>query len=1520
MSIFNEPISKILVTQLNRKQDLMGKENRNNYELTFLNSNSSWVKLQSSVNITGYDEAAQRNVLLGGSLAYKPKEGESPERWDVRQGVATGDNSFNQGNAYTSYIPSGSVSSDKKNPSTSDHMLGLRPMPGITSLRVESIGAYGSVRKATVNFQCWDIKQLEVLEALYMRPGYTVLLEFGRNFYLDSASKELIKTQPKTDFFSSKVLDLQTYLSKLYTSTLNQGGHYDAFFGYVVNYKWAYRIDGGYDCMTEIISTGEVAESIKLNHSLAGTVKYTAFGIKDLSKAKTAAFKGLFLEKANSGKTLEDTDIVRLNNEYAENILSGLIYEIYTAIRYTDPGDPKKVSTGLIQIPKRYQSPGDTHIQVDWGKLSYKSTDDPAQPTEENPAFLTANDNYYITLNSFCKLITEYNLPYSYDGNFKTSFGNLTAISTNSRFYTKETKTSDPLLCLYNNLMISTNPDVCWINTDEWIKVVGNATVGTKVITTPPAAVVATYNNRYVNSNYSTDLQNKINQWINDIFYDRASFKTSAPKVLQDIYDTRKRLLGSNNFLVTEKDFAEAVQANFQVIRGGIDSTGFRDWRGLKVTDSKLALRDYLRKDYQPDSNTFWNLINGPINLRIGFLPLAFSSDQKQIFNTLETYGKLDTKLDAEIQKTAPVIEKVNDAEETKTTTVENLTKIGEVIQKNNDRFKKEFIYDKEGKIGTSKSKFGNIGHIYINLKYAYKLAKDPGLLSSDQAGKNTLSLGKYFDTFIQNIQTSLGNVNNFKIHIDPIDGVARIIDLNYTNINASPELFKFEIGSTKTIVRDLKLESQVFSNQMSMIAISAQAEPGKLAYDNTSLTSYNEGITDRNIVAKNSAYPTKINDGTFTLNFISNLGFLVNKYLKNLYGLEVTKTGYRGGTAETSDAASGEFKEYEPNFNANNANSYSNALRDIIAYSTSNYLMDNANKAILPTQISLTIDGMSGFVIGNLFKVDENFIPKFYKNSARNMGYTITGLNHEILDNDWTTTIQGYPVDLSSNSVVTTNPTDFSSITFIDEGGNIQTTTNNDCGNPTEKIFPFLSNRNKKKIGYNAGMEDPRLSPIFYDDFVKVIIPFFEQNADFTYVTSATGKRPLNPTSAHVTGNAVDIQINGINKAALNNSWTGKKYTSWNDFRAGVNSAQNYSAEYNTSSPNRNHPYNQNQIDSIMKIHNGLISKFQGTKARGAFYYDLTINGRAYRLLNEYLHPVPYSEGPHFHIMRLCGSLAPKAPVSPDQSTSNRPSPTPNNNRPAPTPLPTTPTTTPIPQSTTQNLTTALQTAITNPPTESPIIVPVALPVTTPTTPTTPPTPPIVTPTVTTTVTPTVEILPAPSKKSTWKFPYYVQVKYIADGSRTNINDEMHAFQSTKGKTVGNGNVIVGDVLKKMYKDGIKPKVTGVKVATEHKEKSVGMHWTITIEESTDGLAYTGFTSRGSADVKYVSRSQALSDGKDPQSIINNINKQLGYTPQKFVEVADIVEAEGQYQPPRYFRQIFYAYTDQNPEGIKSE
>ena len=148
---------------------------------------------------------------------------------------------------------------------------GIVPMPGIIDEKIKVKSAYGSLRESKVDFVCHNRRQLEILELLYMRPGYTILLEWGwaphikTTTTIDGTEGAIIKSN---DFFiMNEFFDPTQTFSQLNKAILNKkmksGGNYDAMCGYVKNFEIKVREDGGYDCSTTIISMGELLEGLK---------------------------------------------------------------------------------------------------------------------------------------------------------------------------------------------------------------------------------------------------------------------------------------------------------------------------------------------------------------------------------------------------------------------------------------------------------------------------------------------------------------------------------------------------------------------------------------------------------------------------------------------------------------------------------------------------------------------------------------------------------------------------------------------------------------------------------------------------------------------------------------------------------------------------------------------------------------------------------------------------------------------------------------------------------------------------------------------------------------------------------------------------------------------------------------------------------------------------------------------------------------------------------------------------------
>jgi len=153
---------------------------------------------------------------------------------------------------------------DKSIRSNAADGFGIVPMPGIIDADIRTKTAYGSLREAKVNFVCHNRRQLEVLELLYMRPGFPILLEWQWSPFINNKGKIDNKGDYglKDDWFdpNKTTNDFNTSIIK---NKEESNGNYDGFVGFCKNFEFKSRPDGGYDCTTEIIAAGEVLESLK---------------------------------------------------------------------------------------------------------------------------------------------------------------------------------------------------------------------------------------------------------------------------------------------------------------------------------------------------------------------------------------------------------------------------------------------------------------------------------------------------------------------------------------------------------------------------------------------------------------------------------------------------------------------------------------------------------------------------------------------------------------------------------------------------------------------------------------------------------------------------------------------------------------------------------------------------------------------------------------------------------------------------------------------------------------------------------------------------------------------------------------------------------------------------------------------------------------------------------------------------------------------------------------------------------
>jgi len=954
MSIFRETFEPFVKDELKRRQD--GMLTRNPSFLHQLNSRSAWVRMTSGVNVKNdkgviTNELAKKYVLQGGILNVTTTgQGDKvTDTFALKSGLGGASNS------YSNTTVGGAI-----------NRLGIRPMPGITNVSVQSKGAYGSLQEATVSFVCWDIRQLEELELLYMRPGYTVLFEMGWDYA--RANGEL----PRYDILNKTNLVLNDGFKQIYELIEQSKGSYNALLGYVKNYNWSARDDGGYDCTTSIISLGEVLESLKCNWVPINT------------KAFNKDNKGLL------GIVTYD----KITEDYKQGIIPGLIRELY------EFSLPKSVS----------------NIEVKDGDNTYflfkKQVGQGVNKIEglNRPLGKNAINEYYITLQSFCDLLNKHVL-------LKDEKNNpLVQVTTNEQAPNGEI-TNEPLKCIASPLSISTNLGVCYIENNNWesLEIQTPQTTGETTTTTVLGDILKAINVRGFGWSSGANPNNIYKRFAGNItkteiippitgfnlveavtsLVNRKKFYTYKSSLgLQGDIDKLATDLGNaltrvEYVSVRDQEGNTSLRPKFFFVNGSSFIAKTSNTNSISVLDYFGDAEGVYLSLFQYDYDNNGKLEDTSLN-SVGFIEDPFEESDAPIKDNKGTSWTKQSVINA-IQKALssvpinPVLQKSleDQAPQIANQIAEQASEAGKF------EATKKFLVPVNG---NGDRQLGNIGNIYINLNYLYDKAISRNLASGDTQTKNTISIRDFLQDVLRDVQNSIGNLNTFDIQVDDRNSIGRIIDINSTQNPSSikDELFELQIHNLNSCVRQYNFQSKIFPEMGSIIAISAQ-DPGgigTLGYDNATLVAWNEGISDR-LIPKRLTNPDDLlseeNDAvTFLLPFLTQMW----EYFNVISGK---------GSKDDINLAYGGL-----NF----------AFRDFLAHLDKTNSGNNNFKTIIPTELSVTLDGIGGIIIGNLFRINEDIVPKGYRGVlGRKLAYIVTKLSHNISDNDWTTQLSAYPI-----------------------------------------------------------------------------------------------------------------------------------------------------------------------------------------------------------------------------------------------------------------------------------------------------------------------------------------------------------------------------------------------------------------------------------------------------------------------------------------------------------------------------
>jgi len=298
-NIIGEGFDDYVEKQINIRQKKLSELDKTNESILVFNSSAPWIRLASSVNLT--DEDSKVKEILGSNFSnYKGSElaknfvlfgGVSTYSGNHTSGVARSNNSLNLNKSYGF----GGLNN------------GLVPLPGIESVNITSYNR-GSLRKAEIKLRAYNTLQFYIIDILYMRVGYTALLEWGHSLYFNNnenyEKNNTFVTTPYTNLFSKNSLNpttpnlnnipqsKPTAASQLEIAIARQkilnpnnvtqysiiediekerelrSGNYDGFFGKITSFNWSLTPNGAYDINITMISIGDVIESLKTNISL----------------------------------------------------------------------------------------------------------------------------------------------------------------------------------------------------------------------------------------------------------------------------------------------------------------------------------------------------------------------------------------------------------------------------------------------------------------------------------------------------------------------------------------------------------------------------------------------------------------------------------------------------------------------------------------------------------------------------------------------------------------------------------------------------------------------------------------------------------------------------------------------------------------------------------------------------------------------------------------------------------------------------------------------------------------------------------------------------------------------------------------------------------------------------------------------------------------------------------------------------------------------------------------------------
>lgn len=757
MSIFNSSFPETIQNELYARQDNLFKRTN----INSLVQPTAWIRMTSGVN-TLKDDALQNE---NGEFLDSDYDNTLAKN-NVLANILGG-NENPQGDLLKGY--------------TIKNRHGIRPLPGIINLDCQSFSANGSLRKVTIKFNCWDNSQLEIMEQLYMRPGYLICVEWGWTQELSTGKKLKFPSfgekflENNGDFQNKTLMELYQIANDEVQSV---NGNYDICLGKVQNFNWQLRKDNGYDCEVTVITYGEILDSWKINN---------------IDLETKISEKGIPL-----GNIETDLDSEGIS-KYVEGKLCGILNDLNNyAFKQAGANFLDKSLAFKVNLP----NVGDINMYV------ANFSNDIIQTSNIIISERSKNISSYITLGSLCDILNYYML--------------------NSNIIKLSTFELSSFLCQAHPFQLPCDPNICLIKPQGWIDGIAFDQSKEELVNLLPGKLP------------SIDIQTKVLALIgnqnNELRY------KSFLDILEKELVTNSLEISIDNI---QQYIENSIDIQKTVNNGdGTLTLKFKSSNKTYITtlsnnnEQTINLFKFLNLDKNsPGLSNFDGNLGKFYYTLIDVQNKNFGNDIKTVKSIYPNIAKIIQPAINTSGYDLPLLKL--DANREFSQTTKNAFKpqqIKEIQQVLENRFKdlEPYFVDPQN----NSYRKGNISNIYLNLNFLYSLIK-PKDVNDDKNNKNEITLNAFIKDILSRVQNSIGSMNAFEIYADPIDNIAKIIDKDFVE-SQQVKPFEFDVDFNKSFITNHDIKSQIFPEQSTIVAISTQAPSGKLGLNNKGLINYN--------------------------------------------------------------------------------------------------------------------------------------------------------------------------------------------------------------------------------------------------------------------------------------------------------------------------------------------------------------------------------------------------------------------------------------------------------------------------------------------------------------------------------------------------------------------------------------------------------------------------------------------------------------------------------------------------------